>query len=132
METKKAKVTKVTKMDKKDNYGNTSFIIEFEGGDKGYYNSKYEDQTKFVAGNVADYNIEKKEGSKGPYYKITLPQSDKPAFTGGGGRPQQDPKVQMISFAAAYTKDLIVGGKLPMENLEIGFERMYKMMTSKL
>lgn len=130
METKKAKVTKITKMEKKDTYGNTSFIIELENGDKGFYTSKNEDQTKFVIGNVADYCIEEKIGQKGPYFKITVPQSERPAFT--GGRPQQDPKVQMISFAMAYTKDLIVGGKVQMADLEKEFNRVYNIMISKL
>lgn len=130
METKKAKVTKVTKMDKKDTYGNTSFIIEFDNNDKGFYTSKNEDQTKFVAGNVCDYTIEEKIGQKGPWFKVSVPQSEKPAF--GGGRPQQDPRVQMISFAMAYTKDLIVGGKVQMPDLEKEFNRVYNIMISKL
>lgn len=128
---KKAKVTKITKIDKKDTYGNTSFIIEFDNGDKGYYTSKNEEQTKFMVGNVADYLIEEKQGKNGTYYKVTIPQSDKPAWS-GGGRPQQDPKVQMISFAMAYTKDLIVGGKVSMNDLEKEFNRVYNIMISKL
>lgn len=132
METKKAKVTKITKMDKKDNYGNTSFIVEFDNLDSGWYTSKNEDQKNFVSGNVADYVIDAKEGKKGTYYKITLPQTDKPAFTPGGGRPQQDPKTQMISFAMAYTKDLVVGGKVPMTDLEKEFNKVYALMISKL
>lgn len=128
---KKAKVTKITKIDKKDAYGNTSFIIEFDNGDKGYYTSKNEEQTKFIVGNVADYLIEEKQGKNGTYYKVTTPQSDKPAWS-GGGKPQQDPKVQMISFAMAYTKDLIVGGKVSMNDLEKEFNRVYNIMISKL
>lgn len=134
---KKAIVKKVIKTvnddgsAKKDNYGNFSFIVELENGDRGYYNSKYEDQTKFVVGKEAEYLIEEKEGKSGKKYsKITIPQSDKPSF--GGGRPQVDPKTQMISFAMSYTKDLIVGGKVSMNDLEKEFMRIYNTMTSKL
>jgi hypothetical protein len=128
---KKAKTVKITKMDKKDSYGNTSFVIELDNGDKGFYTSKSENQTKFSIGQETEYIIEEKLGSKGVYYKITLPQSDKPSF-GGGGKPQQDPKVSMISFSMSYTKDLIVGGKVPIGDLEKEFARIYGLMISKL
>ena len=59
---KKAKVTKITKMDKKDTYGNTSFIIELENGDKGFYVSKNENQTNFTVGSESEYVIEEKDG----------------------------------------------------------------------
>lgn len=127
----KAKPTKITRLDKLDSFGNTSFVIEFDNGDKGFYTSKSADQTKFVVGNVADYEIEVKQGSKGPYNKITVPQA---AFVkgGGGGRPAPEPRVQMISFAAAYTKDLVVAGKFSMNDFEKEFNRIYTIMISKL
>lgn len=128
---KKAKVTKITKMDKKDSYGNTSFIIELDNGDKGFYTSKNEDQKKFIIGQEAEYNIEEKQGKNSTYFKISIPQSE-----GGGksfgGRPAPDPKTQMIGFAMSYTKDLVVAGKVGIQDLEIEFLRIYNAMTSKL
>ncbi len=130
---RKAKVTKVLKMDKKDNYGNTSFIIEFDNGDKGFYTSKNENQTKFVPTQESDYLIEAKLGKNGTYHKITLPQVEggKPGFSGGGGF-KQDPKVSMIGFAMSYTKDLIVAGKVELKDLGMQFEVIYNEMISKL
>lgn len=128
---KKAKVTKVTKMDKKDTYGNTSFIIELDNGDKGFYTSKQEDQKKFIVSQESEYLIEEKQGSKGTYHKITVPQADG-AKNFGGGRPQVDPKTQMISFAMSYTKDLIVGGKVQLGDLDKEFNRIYNLMIGKL
>ena len=126
----KAKPTKITRLDKLDNFGNTTFVIEFDNGDKGFYTSKSADQTKFVVGNVADYELETKQGSKGPYNKITAPQ---PAFMkGGGGKPAIEPRIQMISFAAAYTKDLVVAGRFSMAEFEKEFNRIYNIMISKL
>lgn len=124
---KKSKVTKITKMDKKDNYGNTTFIIEFENGDKGFYTSQKEDQTKFIVTQEAEYNIEEKEGKKGKYYKITPPQPQ-----GGGRKPQAEPRIQMISFAMSYTKDLVVAGKIPLDDIERIFGKIYSTMTSKI
>jgi hypothetical protein len=125
----KAIVTSVVKMDKKDSYGNTSFKITLDNGDSGFYNSKNENQTAFVPQKEVEYNIEKKVGSTGrEYFKITLPKSEQPFFRGG----KPDPKVQMISFAASYTKDLVIAGKIDMQNFEKEFTRMYTLMISKL
>lgn len=127
----KQKVTKITKMDKQDSYGNTSFVIEFQDGQKGFYTSKDANQTKFVVGQETEFNLEEKEGKNGKKYnKISLPQTQK-AFS-GGGRPSPEPRVQMISFAAAYTKDLIVAGKVPLAEFGITFEMIYGEMTSKI
>lgn len=129
---KKAKTTNIVKMDKKDSYGNTSFIITLDNGDSGFYTSKSEEQTKFIIGKETEYNIEQKQGSKGFYNKITIPQSEN-SFQGGfKGKSAPDPKTQMISFAMAYTKDLIVAGKVPLSDMEKEFKRMYTVMTSLL
>lgn len=125
----KSIVTKITKMDRKDSYGNTSFVVEFKTGEKGYYTSKNENQNKFVVGQEADFNIEEKQGSKGVYYKITVPQSEGKPF---GGKPAIDPKTQMISFSASYTKDIIVAGKAGLQDFEKVFNQIYNVMISKL
>ncbi len=127
---KKAKVTKVTKMDKKDDYGNTSFIVELDNADKGFYVSKNENQTKFVVGQESEYNIEEKQGKKGVYYKITIPQSDKPSF--GGGKQQQDPRVQFIGYAMSYAKDLVIADKIKIDSLAVQFDIIYNEMISKI
>lgn len=120
-------------MEKKDSYGNTSFIIELENGDKGFYTSKNEDQKKFVVGQETEYLIEQKQGAKGTYFKITLPQSEGGGKSfGGGSRPQIDPKVQMISFAMAYTKDLVVAGKITIDNMGKYFDIIYGEMIKKI
>jgi hypothetical protein len=132
---KKAKVTKITKWDKKPGYNDTSFTIEFDNGDKGYYSSKDDDQKRFVAGQEAEYIIEQKEGKNNQkYFKITSPLDEqKPAWSGGGSKkPQIEPRIQMISFAAAYTKDLVVGGKVQMNDFEKEFNKIYNVMTAKI
>lgn len=128
---KKAKVQKITKFDKVDSYGNTSYMIEFENGDKGYYSTKDPDQKKFIVGNVSDYVLEEKVGQKGPYNKVKVPETEQKQF-GGFQKKQQDPKVQFISFSMSYTKDLIVAGKVPLADMEKEFNRMFNAMISKL
>jgi len=127
---KKAKTTKITQMAQKDSYGNTSFVIDFDNGDRGFYTSKNENQTKFVVGQETEYLIEAKEGKKGTYYKITLPQTE--PFQKSAGRPQIEPRIQMISFAMAYAKDLVVAGKVEMKALPATFDIIYGEMISKL
>jgi hypothetical protein len=122
---------KITKLDRLDTYGNTTFIIEFKDSTKGFYTSKDPEQKKFIVGQETEYNIEEKEGKKGKYNKITIPQPvGKPAF--GGGKPAVEPRIQMISFAAAYTKDLIVAGKVPLGDFGVTFEMIYGEMISKI
>lgn len=118
-------------MDKVDSYGNTSFVIEFQDGQKGFYTSKDPNQTKYVVGQETEFNLEEREGKNGKKYnKISLPQTQKP-FS-GGGRPAPEPRVQMISFAAAYTKDLIVAGKIQISDFGATFEMIYGEMTNKI
>ena len=121
----KAKVTKITRMDQKDTYGNTSFVVEFDNGEKGFYTSKNENQTKFVVGNVADYELEVKQGKKGPYNKITVHQTDgwKP-----GGKTPVDPRVSFVSMSMSYSKDLVVGGKVPLSDINVMAESMFNKM----
>jgi hypothetical protein len=126
----KAKVTKILKLDKLDSFGNTSFIIEFDEGTKGFYTSKNADQNKFIVGNVADFELEVKQGSKGPYNKITAPNAGQ-QFK-GGGKPSVDPKTQMIGFTAAYVKDLIVADKVKLEDFEKQFNRIYSFLITKI
>lgn len=131
----KSKVTKVTKLEKQDNYGNTTYIVEFDNLDKGFYTSKSAEQNKFIVGQEAEYEIEQKVGKTGKeYFKVTLPKQDGGGWKGGGGSGRQpvDPRVQMISFAMSYAKDLVIGGKLDIKELQAGFDRIYNIMTSKL
>lgn len=133
METKKSKPNRIEKKDKKDSYGNTSFVISFDNGDRGFYTSKDEDQKKFVVGVEVEYLIEEKVGSTGTrYFKITLPQSQ--SFSGGGGFPKKsvDPKVQLAGYAASYAKDLIVAGKIDFLKFKETFDIIYNTMAAKL
>ena len=126
---KKSKVTKVTKYDKPDSYGNTSYMIEFESGDKGYYRTKNADQKDFIVGQEAEYEVEEKEGKESKKYtNIKKPNS---GFQKGGAPFKgPDPKVQIASFSMAYTKDLIVSGKIQVDDLESMFKKMHSLMSS--
>jgi hypothetical protein len=101
--------------------------IELDNGDKGNIGSKEQMPAKLNPGNELTYTIEVTD--KGTKIKAVTPAAN---FNRGGGKPQINPQVQMIGFAMSYTKDLIVGGKVQMIDLEKEFNRIYTVMTSKL
>ncbi len=133
METKKSKPNLIEKKDQKDSYGNTSFVVSFENGDRGFYTSKNEDQNKFVVGVEVEYLIEEKIGKNNvKYFKVTLPQKEN-NFSGGGFQKKSvDPKVQLAGYAASYTKDLIVAGKINVPDFEKYFEIIFNTMSKKI
>lgn len=134
MEIKTGKVTRLVKSAAADSYGKWSFSLEFDNGDKGWYNTKNGDQTYFAFGAPADYLIEAKQSKTGStYYVISHPEEKAQAANSfSGGKPKADPKVQIIGFAMSYTKDLIVAGKLSYNDIEKEFNRIHALMASKL
>jgi len=103
--------------------------VEFENGDKGSIGTKEQEPAKLNPGQELTYTLEPND--KGGLPKIK-PVQAKGGYSGGGGKPQQDPKVQMISFSMSYAKDLIVGGKVDIKDLEKTFNLIHTLMTGKL
>lgn len=95
--------------------------LKMDNGDKGQIGTKEKHPEKLTTGNELTYTIE--ETSRGNKIK---------AVSGGFKGKQIDPKTQMVSFSMSYCKDLIVGGKLDIKDLEKGFNRIYDLMISKL
>lgn len=120
---KKAKITRTTFKQKWEGGGNTVFYhdIELDNGDKGSIGAKEQMPAKLNPGQELTYTI---EGNK------IKAVNSAPPFAGGKKGP--DPKVQVVAFAMSYTKDLIVGGKLDIKDLESGFNRIHALMTAKI
>lgn len=134
---KTAKITRtVFKNEYIGQYGTIYYHeIELDNGDKGQIGCKEKEPAKINPGQSITYTLEQTQ--KGFKIKPVNPQiAQNTAFkpSGGAGNKYQpaDPSIQMISFAMAYTKDLIVGDKLSIDQLEKGFERVYNLMKSKL
>lgn len=98
--------------------------LKLDNNDHGQIGTKDRMPDKIAVGQELTYTIE--ETSYGNKIKA-VGQS-----TGGFKGKQQDPKTNMISFSMSYCKDLIVGGKLDIKDLEKGFNRIYDLMISKL
>jgi hypothetical protein len=125
----KARPTRITKLDKLDTFGNTTFAIEFDEGTKGFYTSKNADQSSFVVGNVTDFEIEVKQGKNGPYNKIKLPAVAWAGKPGGGGKAPQDPKQYFLTTGYAYSKDLVIAGKIDTDKLHNLAEDIFNNMV---
>ena len=99
--------------------------IKLDNGDHGQIGTKERLPDKIAVGQELTYTIE--EGQYGSRIKAVQQSS------GGGFRGrQQEPKIQMISFAMAYTKDLVVAGKVDLKNMSQYFDIIYQAMISKI
>ncbi len=72
-------------------------FIQFENGDKGEYNSKEQNQTKFTVGQDADYEY---TPNQNPQYPGKIKPAQKDFKKGGQSNPR--------SMSAAYAKDIVV------------------------
>lgn len=98
--------------------------IELDNGDKGSIGSKEKMPAKLNPGSELTYTI---DGNK-------IKAVNAPAGGGGfqGGRKGPDPKVQIVGFAMAYCKDLIVADKVKIGDLPAIFEKIHGLMAAKL
>lgn len=105
--------------------------IEFENGDKGVYQSNQKEQTTFKQGEEVDYSIVSR--LRNGFTDIVI----KPAFknrSGGNFKKsyEKNYKADFISFAASYTKDLVVAGKVELKQFRKTFQTMYDVMEGQL
>lgn len=106
--------------------------IELENGDKGQIGAKEKLPEKLQVGKTLYYTIE--ANPKGNKIKAVQPPQES---QGGPDQPQnhktsyQKSDVDIASFAMAYTKDLIVGGKVEMLLLPETFEQIFALIKSK-
>jgi len=103
------------------------FKVTYDGG-SGYYSSKSKDQTKFVAGQEAEFTEEPRTGKNGDYIVVKpIYQSRQSNF----GKALTKEKARYSGFAVSYAKDLVVGGRIQKEELAdqawILFELMVEM-----
>jgi hypothetical protein len=131
METNKtAKITRTTFVSEwKSPQGTQVYYhtIELDNGDSGQIGSKEKMPAKLNPGSELTYTIE--STSRGNKIKAVVPAGNQ--FQ-GKGRAMPEPRIQMISFAAAYTKDLIVAGKIGISDFEKEFNKIYNVMISKI
>lgn len=130
---KKSKVTSVSF--KKEWMGREGamfdFNIGFENGDKGVYQTNQKEQTAFKEGNETDYSIESKfrNGFTDIAIKYIAPKS---AFGNKKQGFEKNYKLDFISPAASYAKDLVVAEIITMKEFKKTFNDIYAAMMEKL
>jgi hypothetical protein len=92
---------------------NYSFKISYDGR-SGYYSSKYKDQTKFVAGQEAEFTEETKTGSNGTYIVVKPPVKNGQS---NFGKALNKEKSRYSGFAVSYAKDMAVAGRIQVTEL---------------
>lgn len=125
---KTAKITRTTfKNEWKGDKGSVFYHdIELDNGDKGSIGAKEQMPSKLNPGQTLTYTIEASDKGN----KIKAVQAS--GGFSGGGRKGPDPKTQVVGFAMAYTKDLIVADKAKLDQLPALFEKIHKLMADKL
>jgi hypothetical protein len=90
-----------------------SFKVSYAGR-TAFYSSKTMEQTKFVAGNEAEFTEETKTSDKGTYLVIKPPIQNKQS---NFGKALTKEKTKYSGFAVSYAKDLLVAGRISKEEL---------------
>lgn len=129
MEPKKAKITRtIFKSEWNGPNGQVYYHdIELDNGDKGSIGSKEKMPAKLNPGSELNYTIENNK-----IKAVSPPNASGGNGFSGGGRKGPDPKVQIVGFAMSYTKDLIIGDKIKIDQLGPTFEKIHALMAAKL
>ena len=128
---KEAKVKTVELWDKKDSKGNSTATVEFENGDRGFYTSPENQIHHFKVGETMAYDIEeKKKRNGGVWYSITIPETTPTGAPAANyGKDYEKESLYMAcTMAAAYVKDLVVAGKIEVED----FSSHYKILLEEM
>jgi hypothetical protein len=125
----KALITKVEFQKEYESKYGTLFAFKVSYDDKtSYYSSKKKDQTNFVEGKEAEFTEEVRQGEKGEYTVI------KPLRLTGQmsnfGRQLKKEQSRYSGFAMAYSKDLVVGGRIQIADMYPEAERMFNFMVA--
>lgn len=93
------------------------FEVEFANFDIGEYSSKSKDQTNFVVGQEATYDITSREYQGNTFYTIKPVKAPAPSF-GGGGKydAETSKKIARMSVLKCAT-DLIIAGHIKFDSL---------------
>lgn len=92
-----------------------SHIIEYNGK-QAYYNSKKKEQTKFIAGQEAEFTEEQRQGKNGPYMVIKPIQKQGYQNKSSFNKQLVKEQARYAGFAVSYVKDLIVADKVKLED----------------
>lgn len=103
-----------------------SFKVEYAGR-TAFYSSKSKDQTKFVAGQEAEFTEETKTTDKGSYLVIKPPMQNRQS---NFGKALGKEKARYSAMAVSYSKDLVIGGRIQIGELPDYAWIMFELMNA--
>ena len=119
-QTKRSAVTNVTANGSfNGQYGTLyKFEVTFANGDSGEYNSKTQDQTKFVIGKEVDYTITGRDFNNRMYFKVQpVAQQQAPGgFTPKAKDPETDKRITRMSVLKV-AGDLVINGDIELKEI---------------
>lgn len=83
---------------------------------KAFYSSKTKEQNKFIAGQEPEFTIEVQTGNNNQVYNKIKPVQQNRGYS-NTGRAMQREQTKYSGFAMAYAKDLVVAGKIKIEQM---------------
>lgn len=94
---------------------------------KGFYSSVSKDQKNFIQGQEAEFTTEDSEKNGKVYKNIKPIRAQK--FS-NFGRQLQKEQSRYSGFAMSYSKDLVVGGRIPADQMYNEAKKMFEFMVA--
>lgn len=91
-----------------------------------FYSSKKKEQTYFVVNKEAEFTEETKTGKNGDYFVIKQITQNKQSNFGRALKKEQS---RYSGFATAYSKDLVVSGRIPLDQMEAKAWDLFNLMV---
>jgi len=91
------------------------------------YSSKTQDQKNLVAGSEADVTVETRTGQHGSW-EIIKPAQKKQGYS-SYGQQQNREQARYSGFAMSYAKDLVIAGKVELDDMPKYTKAMFKLMV---
>lgn len=113
----KAKITNVKFVKEYDGKYGKMFLHQIEyDGKKGFYSSKSKEQTFFKKGEDAEFTEEEKTNDRGKFYTVK-PVRESFGNNSSYGKALKREQSKYSGFSTSYAKDLVIAGKIPLEEL---------------
>jgi hypothetical protein len=97
-----------------------------------FYNSKFKDQNKFKAGEEAEFTEEEKtyqDKNGNPQTFLVIKPVQKGKYSSYGKELKRE-QSKYSGFAVSYSKDLVIAGKVPFEDLSAYATVLFDLMVS--
>ena len=128
----KATIKTVTFKKERDTQFGKMYNFEVTYNDKkAIYSSKYKDQRSFVAGQEAEFTEEQRDhtGTDGNTFTYTIIKPIKQQRQSNFGKALTREQSRYSGFAMSYAKDLVVGGRIQLDDMLMWTEIMFGKMV---